>query len=76
MASLLGAATASIVGGFGTLLVVAAIAFCFPDLRKADRVHGDQRSVPLDENEIASISGEAEPIAATEPPRERRTGKM
>jgi MFS family permease len=76
MASLLGAATASVVGGFGTLIVVAAIAFYFPDLRKADRVHGDQLNVPLDENEIASISGEAEPIAATEPQRERKARKI
>jgi MFS family permease len=71
MASLLGAAAASVVGGFGTLLVVAAIAFYFPELRRADQMHGSQSSVPIDENEIASISGEAEPIAATEPPRER-----
>ena len=76
MASLLGAAAASVVGGFGTLLVVAAIAFYFPELRKADRVHGDAASVPLDENEIASISGEAEPIAATEQPRERKAGAI
>ncbi|MDQ8730290.1 MFS transporter [Bradyrhizobium sp. LHD-71] len=67
MASLLGAAAAAVVGGFGTLLVVAAIAFYFPDLRKADRLHGGEKpSVPINENEIASISGEAEPMAATE----------
>ena len=40
MASLLGAATAAVVGGFGTLVVVAAIAFYFPELRRADQVHG------------------------------------
>jgi MFS family permease len=72
MASLLGAAAASVVGGFGTLLVVAAIAFYFPELRKADQLHGEPRSVSIDENEIASISGEAEPIAATDPAREKR----
>lgn len=73
MASLLGAAAASVVGGFGTLLVVAAIAFCFPQLRNADRLHGgEQAGVPIDENAITSISGEAEPIAATEQPRKAR----
>ena len=72
MASLLGAATAAVVGGFGTLLVVAAIAFYFPELRRADRLPGGEPgSVPIDENEIASISGEAEPIAATEQPRKQ-----
>jgi MFS family permease len=73
MASLLGAATAAVVGGFGAIFVVAAIAFCFPELRKADRLPGGEAgSVPINENEIASISGEAEPIAATEQPRERK----
>jgi len=71
MASLLGAATAAVVGGFGTLVVVAAIAFYFPELRRADQLHGMQASVPLEENEIASISGEAEAIAETDQPRER-----
>ena len=72
MASLLGAATAAVVGGFGTLLVVAAIAFYFPELRRADRLPGGEPgSVPINENEIASISGEAEPIAATEQPRKQ-----
>jgi MFS family permease len=74
MASLLGAAAAAVVGGFGTIFVVAAIAFYFPELRKADRLHGDKARVPIGENEIASISGEAEPIAATEPSRERKIG--
>jgi MFS family permease len=76
MASLLGAALASVVGGFGTLVVVAAIAFYFPELRKADQLHGMQASVPVDENEIAAISGEAEPIATTEPPRERKASAV
>jgi hypothetical protein len=71
MASLLGAATAAAVGGFGTLVVVAAIAFYFPELRRADQLHGLQASVPLEENAIASISGEGEAIAEAEPPRER-----
>ncbi len=72
MASLLGAALAPVVGGFGTLAVVAAIAFYFPELRKADQMHGAPANVPIDENEVAAISGEAEPIAATELPRERK----
>jgi MFS family permease len=76
MASLLGAALASVVGGVGTLVVVAAIAFYFPELRKADRLQGLEASVPIDENEIAAISGEAEPIAATEPPRERKASAV
>jgi MFS family permease len=71
MASLLGAAAASVVGGFGTLVVVALIAFYFPELRKADAPHSVKARVPSDENEIASISGEAEPIATSEPPREK-----
>jgi MFS family permease len=70
MASLLGAAAASVVGGFGTLLVVAMIAFYFPELRKVDALHSIKANVPSDENAIASISGEAEPIATSEPPRE------
>jgi MFS family permease len=74
MASLLGAAAAAVVGGFGTLLVVAAIAFYFPELRRADSLHGEQAKLPINENEIASISGEAEPIAAAEQPRGRRAG--
>lgn len=72
MASLLGAAAASVVGGFGTLIVVAAIAFYFPELRKADQLHAIQPALPADENEIAAISGEAEPVATSEPPRERK----
>lgn len=67
MASLLGAAAAAAVGGCGTLLVVAAIAWYFPALRNADRLHGEQSRVAIDENQIASISGEAEPIAESEP---------
>jgi MFS family permease len=67
MASLLGAAAASVVGGFGTLVVVAAIAWYFPALRNADRLHGEQREIAIDENQIASISREAEPIAEAEP---------
>jgi hypothetical protein len=66
MASLLGAAAASVVGGFGTLLVVAAIAFYFPELRRADRLHGETTTVALEENDVASISGEAEPTAVAE----------
>jgi MFS family permease len=69
MASLLGAAAAAAVGGVGTLLVVAAIAYYFPALRNADRLHGEQREVAIDENQVVSITGEAEPIAATEQPR-------
>jgi MFS family permease len=76
MASFLGAALAAVVGGFGTLAVVAAIAFYFPELRKADQMHGAPASVPIDENEVAAISGEAEPIATTEQPRERKTGTI
>ena len=76
MASLLGAAAAAVVGGFGTIFVVAAIAFYFPELRKADQLHGMPASVPVDENEIAAISGEAEPIATTEPPRERKASAV
>jgi len=76
MASFLGAALAAVVGGFGTLAVVAAIAFYFPELRKADQMHGAPASVPIDENEVAAISGEAEPIAATAEPRERKTGTI
>ena len=76
MASLLGAAAASVVGGFGTLVVVAAIAFYFPELRRADQLHGMQASVPIDENEIAAISGEAEPIATAEQPRERKASAV
>jgi hypothetical protein len=76
MASLLGAAAASVVGGFGTLAVVAAIAFYFPELRKADRLHGTPPSVPIGENEVAAISGEAEPIAATQAPRERKAAQF
>lgn len=72
MASLLGAAAASVVGGLGTLFVVAAIAFYFPELRKADRLHGEPASLAgLNENEVIASSGEAEPIAAIE--RSRRT---
>ena len=72
MASLLGAAAAASVGGVGTLLVVAAIAYYFPALRNADRLHGEQRDIAIDENQIASISREAEPIAEAEP-RERKS---
>lgn len=60
MASLLGATAAAVVGGFGTLMVVAVIAYLFPALREADRPHG-----PIGENEAASISDVAEPVAAT-----------
>ena len=72
MASFIGAASAAVVGGFGTLFVVAAIAYCFPALRNADRLHGEQREIAIDENQIAAISREAEPIAEAEP-RERKS---
>jgi MFS family permease len=75
MASLLGAAAASVVGGFGTLAVVAAIAFYFPALRKADQLHGTPTNVPIDENEAAAISGEAEPIATSAEPREKKAAQ-
>ena len=41
------------------------------NVSKADQLHGLKANMPADENEIAAISGEAEPIAAAEPPRER-----
>jgi len=41
VASLIGAAPAAVVGGVGTLLVVAAAAMLFPDLRRVDQPHGD-----------------------------------
>lgn len=75
-ASIMGAATSSVVGACGTLIVVAAIAFYFPELRKADRLHGTPANLPADENEIAAISGEAEPIATTEPAREQKAGAI
>jgi MFS family permease len=71
MASLLGAAAASVVGGFGTLAVVAAIAFYFPELRNADKLHGAPAGAP-DESKTAAISGDGEPKAAAERARERK----
>jgi MFS family permease len=41
VASLIGAAPAAIVGGIGTLLVVAAASVLFPELRGVDRMHGE-----------------------------------
>ena len=40
VASLIGAAPAAVVGGIGTLLVVAAASALFPELRKVDRMQG------------------------------------
>ena len=69
MASLLGATAAAVVGGFGTLMVVAAIAYLFPALREADRPHG---SAPIAENEAVPIPDEAETIAAPAAGRQKR----
>ncbi len=41
VASLIGAAPAAVVGGVGTLLVVAAASVLFPELRRVDRMHGE-----------------------------------
>jgi MFS family permease len=41
VASLIGASPAAVVGGIGTLAVVAAAALLFPELRAVDRMHGE-----------------------------------
>ena len=40
LASLVGAAPAAVIGGVGTILVVGAVAWLTPELRKADRLDG------------------------------------
>jgi len=49
VASLLGAAPAAVVGGIGTLAVVAAACALFPELRRVDRMHGDPVEADLPE---------------------------
>jgi hypothetical protein len=46
---LIGASPAAIVGGIGTLLVVAAAALVFPELRAVDRMHGERVEEDLPE---------------------------
>jgi MFS family permease len=69
MASIFGAASASVIGGFGTLAVVIAATFLFPALRKADRMHSEPpEQAAATENEIASISQDATAVAAPQQP--------
>ncbi|ETR77293.1 MFS transporter [Afipia sp. P52-10] len=67
MASLFGAAPAAVIGGVGTLLVVAAVSHLFPKLRDADRLHGsDQAVAAAQQDEIDAAAGESPALAPTQ----------
>jgi predicted MFS family arabinose efflux permease len=67
MASLFGAAPAAVIGGVGTLLVVAAVSHLFPKLRDADRLHGsDQAVAATQQDEIDAAAGESPALAPTQ----------
>jgi hypothetical protein len=58
VASLLGATTAVIVGGFGTLLVVPAIALLWPQVRQLREIKPRESEVTARGEEASSRAGE------------------
>lgn len=67
MASLVGAAPAAVIGGVGTLVVVAAVSHFFPKLRNADKMHGgDQAVAAAQEDEIEVATVESAALASTQ----------
>ena len=69
VASLVGAAPAAIIGGFCTLVVVGIASLYFPELRRADRIHGDEAAAgPESDEEMAALTQEGVEIAVVRRP--------